>query len=172
MELEKIIKERYSVRKFSDKEIEQEKLDKILDAGRIAPTAANSQPQKIFVIKSEESKEKLKSVCKCTFNAPITLIVCADMRNAWNNKLEDGYTSAEMDVSIVGTHMMLEAWNLNIGSCWIRAFNSNEVREAFNFPENIKPMFLLSLGYEADDYEPSMHIHLSRKDIEDEVIYI
>ena len=172
MELEQVIKERYSVRRFSDREIEQEKLDKILDAGRIAPTAANAQPQKILVIKSEESKDKLKSVCRFTFGAPVILLACADMRKVWKNKNEEGYDSAEMDLSIIGTHMMLEACNLGIGSCWIRAFNSNEVKEAFDLPEYIKPIFILPIGYEADDFEPSMNVHLSRNAIEDEVIYI
>ena len=172
MELEKVMEERYSVRKFSKRAIEQEKLDKILNAGRIAPTAANSQPQKILVIKSEENIEKLKSVCKFTFDAPVVLVVCADMRKAWKNKLEEGYDSAEMDLSIIGTHMMLEAWNLGIGSCWVRAFNSNDVKEVFKLSENIKPIFILPIGYEADDYEPSMQIHLNRNSLEDEVIYI
>ena len=172
MELEQVMKERYSVRKFSEREVEQEKLDKILDAGRIAPTAANFQPQRVYVIKSKESMEKLKTVCKSTFGAPVVLVVCADMRVVWKNKSEEGYDSAEMDVSIAGTQMMLEAWNLGIGSCWVRAFNSNEVKGALDLPENIKPIFILPIGYEADDFEPSMNIHLTRNALEDEVTYI
>lgn len=172
MELEQLIKERYSVRKFSEKDIEQEKLDKILEAGRLAPTAVNFQPQKIYVLKSKESKEKLKSVCPYTFNAPVILLACADMSKSWKNKREEGYDSAEMDLSIVGTHMMLEAWNLNIGSCWVRAFNSDDIKEKFELLENIKPIFVLPIGYKADDCEPNKEMHFSRNKIEDEVTYI
>ena len=172
MELEKVINERYSVRKFSDKEIEQEKLDKILEAGRIAPTAVNFQPQRIYVIKSKENREKLKSICKMTFDAPVILLACADMSKSWKSRYEEGYDSAEMDVSIVGTQMMLEAWNLDIGSCWVRAFNSNEVKKIFELPENIKPIFLLPIGYKADDCEPNQNFHFSRNKIEDEVTYM
>lgn len=172
MEFEKVLKERYSVRKFSNKEIEQEKLERILEAGRIAPTAVNFQPQKIYIIKSEESKEKLKSICKMTFNAPIILMGCADMNKSWKSRYEEGYDSAEMDLSIVGTHMMLEAWNLDIGSCWVRAFNANEVKGKFNLPENIKPIFLMPIGYKADDSEPNQAMHFTRNEIEEEVIYI
>ncbi len=172
MELEDVIKERYSVRHFSDKEIEQEKIDKIIEAARLAPTAANGQPQKIFIIKSEEGLEKINRVCRMTYDAPVILLVCADVDVSWKIKMDDEFDSADMDVAIVGTHMMLEAWNLGIGSCWIRAFNSKDVIKEFELPQNIKPCFILLLGYKDDNSAPNEKMHFRRKNVEDIVTYI
>ena len=167
MDFEKVIKDRYSVRSFSDKKVEKRKLNKILEAGRRAPTAANFQPQRIYVIQSKEGLEKIRSVCKMTYNAPVVLLVCADMKHSWKIKMDNEFDSAEMDVSIVGTHLMLEAWNLGIGSCWIRAFNSKEISKEFGLSDHVKPIFLLSLGYKALDSAPNKKMHFSRKNIDE-----
>lgn len=172
MEFEEVIRNRFSVRSFSDKPIEQEKIDKILEAGRLAPTACNFQPERIFVINTKEGLEKINRVCKMTYDSPVVLLVCADMNQSWKIKMDDEFDSADMDVSIVGTHMMLEAWNLGIGSCWIRAFNSLDVREAFELPSNIKPIFMLFLGYKSEDAIPNERMHFNRKNIEDIVTYL
>ena len=172
MEFEEVIKERFSVRHFSDRPIEQEKIDKILEAGRLAPTAANFQPQKVYVINSPEGLDRVHKACKMTYDAPVVLLVCADINRSWKIKMDDEFDSADMDVSIVGTHMMLEAWNLGIGSCWIRAFNSKYIVEEFELPENIKPSFILSLGYKADDAKPNERMHFNRKNIDEIVEYI
>ena len=116
-------KDRFSVRKFKDKEIEQEKLDKIIEIIKYAPTAVNYQPQKIYVLKSKNAIQKIESVCN-TYHAPIVLLVCADTNISWKSPFEENYDSCEMDASIVTTHMMLEAWELGIGSVWIRYFGS------------------------------------------------
>ena len=105
MNFEDVIKNRYSVRKYKDKEIEDEKLLKILEAGRIAPTAKNMQPQKIYVLKSDEAKEKLGEYKRMSYNAPIVLMVCADLDKACNLEIEDNYSTYEMDCSIVCCHM-------------------------------------------------------------------
>ena len=172
MEFEEVIKERYSVRSFSDREIEQEKLEKILEAGRIAPTAANFQPQRVYVIKSEEGMRKLSSVCHMLYDAPVVLLVCADMNISWKIKQDGDFDSADMDAAIAGTHMMLEAWNLGIGSCWIRAFNSIDMHEAFMLPPNIKPKFLLPIGYRAEDSEPNKKMHFARNSMDEMVTYV
>jgi len=172
MEFKNLIKERFSVRKFSQKEIEDEKLNQILEAGQVAPTACNFQPQKIYIIKSIEAKEKIKSVCKMTFDAPVILLFCADMDIVWKNRREEGYNTSEMDLSIVGTHVMLQAWDLGIGSCWVRAFNSEEIKNVLELPENIKPIFMIPIGYKTDDCEPNKDFHFSRKSIDEEVVYL
>ncbi len=172
MEFENVIKERYSVRSFKETEIEQDKLDRILEAGRIAPTAVNAQPQRVFVIKSEEGHQKLREVCKMTYEAPVVLLICADIEKSWKIKMDDNFDSAEMDAAIAGTQMMLEAWNLGIGSCWIRAFNSFEVREVFNLSQNLKPMFMLSLGYRSDDSVPNEKMHSVKNSIDEMVKYL
>lgn len=172
MNFSDLIKERYSVRSYKNQDIEQEKLDKILEAGRIAPTAKNLQPQKIYVLKSEEAFEKLGRTRKMAYGAPVVLMICADMDVACTLPIEEGYSTYEMDCSIVCCHMMLEAWNQGIGSVWIRWFNSEEIRKSFNLPENIKPVCLLPIGYAKDDAKPKEGFHDVRRSIDEEVTYL
>ena len=149
---------RYSVRKFSHKTVEQEKIDAILSAARVSPTACNNQPQKIFVVRTPAMVEKLRSVCKCTFGADLIFVVGYDESRSWKNKLMPGYETGETDAAIVCTHMMLEAWELGIGSCWVGLFNSDQVREALGIPEGIRITALLPAGYPAEDSAPlSLH---------------
>lgn len=172
MEFERVIKERYSVRKYQSKPIEEEKLLKILEAGRIAPTAKNRQPQRIYVIKSAENRQKLQELTPMTYDAPVILLICADLNEACTMKIEENYNTAEMDASIVTTHMMLAAWNLGIGSVWVRYFNADEVQKTFNLPENIKPICLLPIGYADTDSIPNEKLHFTRKELTEEVIYL
>lgn len=150
---------RYSVRKYKDQMIGDEKMEKILEAGKLAPTAVNFQPQKIYVLKSKEAMEKLKTVCQYTFGAPEALLVCYDEERVWKNRFREGYNSGEVDSAIVGTHMMLEAWNLGIGTCWVGAFDADEAAKVFQLPENIKPVAVLMMGYAADDARPYKKMH-------------
>ena len=124
MDFLEFAKERYSVRSFSQQPIEDEKMQKILQAGQVAPTALNFQPQKIYVLKSEDALEKIRFLTKYAYNAPVVLLVCADERKAWHSRHDFGFSSGQMDASIVCTHMMLEAWDLGIGSVWVRGFCS------------------------------------------------
>ena len=146
-----LAKKRYSVRSYKAQPIEEEKLDLILEAGRIAPTACNNQPQKIYVVKSDESRAKLASVCRCTFDAPVILVVCYDRTRDWKNALMPGYESGETDAAIVCTHMMLQAAELGIGSCWVGWFNSDQICEVMGLPENVTVSALLPIGYPAGD---------------------
>lgn len=153
-----LAKARYSVRSYKNTPIEEAKLDAILTAGKLAPTAANSQPQRIYVIRSAEAKEKLAAVCRFTYAAPILLLVCYDESRDWKNSLMPGYQSGETDAAIVCTHMMLEAWEQGIGSCWVGYFNADEVAKALGLPQGVRPSALLPIGYPADDAKPSaMH---------------
>lgn len=163
-----LARERWSVRKYAQRPIEEEKLQAILEAGRVAPTACNYQPQKIYVAKSEEARAKLASVCSCTFDAPVILVVCYDRNRDWKNRLMPGYQSGETDASIVCTHMMLEAWEQGIGSCWVGWFNAGEVGKVLGLPENICVSALLPLGYAAEGAEPA-DAHYSVRDFEDTI---
>ncbi len=150
-----LAKSRYSVRSFQNTPIEEEKLNQILEAGRIAPTACNNQPQKIYVAKSKESRDKLASVCPCTFDAPVILVVCYDRTRNWKSKLMPGYESGETDAAIVCTHMMLQAADLGIGSCWVGYFNAQAVSEVLELPENVTVSALLPIGYAAENAKPA-----------------
>ena len=166
-----LAKARYSVRKFSDKKIEQEKLDKILLAGRIAPTAKNNQPQRVYVLKSGEAMEKVNKLTRCVYGAPLVLLVCYDETEVWHNPQREGYNTGEVDASIVCTHMMLEAWEQGIGSCWVGVFNDKEVSAAYNLPGHIKPVALMPLGYAAEDAEPAPR-HDEIRDEKETVSYL
>jgi len=146
-----LAKARYSVRAFQNRPIEDAVLDRILEAGHVAPTACNNQPQRIYVAKSEEARKKLAQVCRCTFDAPVILVVCYDRSRDWKNKLQPGYTSGETDAAIVCTHMMLQAHELGVGSCWVGYFNADQVSQALELPEHITVSALLPMGYPAGD---------------------
>ena len=155
--------DRYSVRKFKDQPIEEEKLERIIEAARLAPTACNNQPQKIYVVKSEEKRAALKALCPCTFDAPVVLAIGYDVERTWKNKLMPGYQSGETDAAIVCTHMMFEAWEQGIGSCWVGWFNADQVEEALGLPETVTISDLLPIGYPEEGVEPANLHTLSRK---------
>ncbi len=153
-----LAKQRFSVRKFKSLPIESEKIDSILEAAKVAPTAANNQPQKIYVVKSEEKRKALAEVCSCTFDAPVIFVIAYDKEKEWKNKLMPGYGAGETDAAIVTTHMMLEAWDKGIGSCWVGWFNKDQISEVLGLPENEVVSALLPIGYADDDAAPSpMH---------------
>ena len=133
MEFEEVIKKRQSTRMFSDKKLEIEKLDKILEAGRIAPTAKNNQPLKIYVINSEEGLKKLDNASRCRYNSPAVLLVCGNIDQAFVK--EDGHSCYEFDASICATHMMLEATNLGVDNIWVALFDEEKLRIEFDIPK-------------------------------------
>lgn len=170
MDLLQLMKEqRFSVRKFKDQAVEKEKLDLILEAGRIAPSACNYQPQRILVIDKPEVREKLKQCTAYNFGAPVTLLVCYDKTTCWKNGT-NGTIGGDVDVSIATTQMMLAAAALGLGTTWIGGFNHQKAREAFNIPEFLVPVVLLPIGYPADDVEPSP-AHFKRFDLDHSVFY-
>ena len=123
------------------------------------------------MLKSKEAIDKMKEITKMVYNAPVVLLVCVDLDEVWKNPLEEGYTTSEMDASIVGTHMMLEAWNLGVASVWIRYFDANKISQEFNLPPNIKPICLLPIGYKSDNAKPSPS-HSNKKDLNEIVQYL
>lgn len=166
-----LAKARFSVRAFKKDPIEEEKLAAILEAGRVAPTACNKQPQKIFVAKSEESREKLASVCRFTFGAPVVLVVAYDKERSWQNDLMPGYESGETDAAIVCTHMMLAAFEQGIGSCWVGWFHGEEIKKALGLPENLRVTAILPIGYPAEGATPTK-LHTKIRDFDDTITVI
>ena len=169
MDFLQLAEDRYSVRSFSGRPIEKEKMERILRAGQVAPTAVNFQPQKIYILKSEEALRKIRALTHYTYGAPVVLLFCADLLKAWASPAEPGYNTGEMDVSIVCTHMMLEAWELGIGSVWVRGFDARQVAKAFDLPEHIKPVCLLPIGYPGQDAAPYAQWHNSFRPLEETV---
>lgn len=159
MDFLELAADRYSVRSYSDRPIEPEKMDRILKAAQLAPTAVNYQPQKIYVLKSPEAIEKIRSLTQFAYNAPVVLLVCADMTRVWESPREHGYDIGEMDASIVCTHMMLETWELGNGSVWVRGFDSRQAAAAYGLPKQIKPICLLPIGYPSEASAPYAQWH-------------
>ena len=130
MEFLELAKKRYSERFFDSRPVEQDKLDKILEAGRIVPTACNYQPQRFYLIRSEDGLEKLKTVTHFHYNVPLMILVCYDSRLVWRNpddRYYRDYNSGEQDASIAATTMTYEAEELGVHSIWIRGFDSRTV---------------------------------------------
>ena len=171
MDFLELAKKRYSERFFDSKPVEQEKVDKILEAGRIVPTACNYQPQKFYLIRSEEGRAKLRTVTNFHYNAPLTILVCYDAREVWTNpgdRYYRNYNSGEQDASIAATAMMYEAEELGIHSVWVRGFDSKSVVDTFGLPEHMIPVMMLDLGYPNEKTKPSPW-HYKRKPVEDYV---
>ena len=164
-----LAQKRYSVRKFSDKPVEKEKLDLILKAAQIAPTACNNQPQRILVIESDEAVKKLKSCTKCHFDAPMALLICYDKEKSWKREY-DNDDSGTTDASIVTTQMMLQAAEIGLGTTWVGYFDPKAIRQQFNLPANHVPIALLPLGYPAEDSKPNP-LHDKREELEKTVFY-
>lgn len=148
MDFLNLIEKRYSCRNFLEKEIEKEKINKILECGRIAPTACNMQPQRIFVLNKKETLEKIKCAVNI-YNAPLALIVCGDKNNVWVRPF-DKKNTLDIDTSIVTSYMMAEAFSLGINSVWICYFDPLKVKTILDIPENFEIISILALGYSAE----------------------
>ncbi len=169
MEYFELIKERYSVRQFDSKKLADSDIEKILKAGNLAPTGCNNQPQKIYVLKSDEAIEKLKPFTRSHFNAPNALIICYDKTKVWRRRY-DGKSCGVCDASIVTTHLMLAAHDIGVGTTWVMSFDPEGIVKAYDIPENIIPVAILVMGYPAKDAKP-YDMHYSRKPIEETVEY-
>ena len=169
MEYEKLIEERYSVRKFKPEHLSNECVAKILNAAHKAPTGCNYQPQRILVLNTDESIEKLRKCTKCHFDAPAAMLVCYNEDETWKRPY-DNALSAPVDAAIVATHMMLAADNIGVGCCWVMHFDPSAMKKTFNIPENIKPLALLVMGYPSDTSTPH-EFHAKNRPMEEIVVY-
>jgi len=152
-----LAEQRYSVRKFATKQVEQVALERILRAGQVAPTACNNQPQMTYVLRSTNAMEKLRRCTGSHFGAPMALLVCYDMQRSWKRGYDE-QDSGWVDASIVATHMMLEAYEQGVGSTWVMHFDPDALRNEFALPETQVPVAILVMGYPADDVQASpMH---------------
>jgi len=171
MEFFELAKKRYSERVFDSRPIEQEQLDKILEAGRVVPTACNYQPQRFYLLKSAGALAMAAKVTSFTYRAPLIILVCYDARKVWRNpgdRYYQNYNSGEQDASIAATTMMYQAEALGVHSLWIRGFDSKSVVDTFELPDYIIPVMMLGLGYPTEKSKPHQW-HFLRKPIEEMV---
>ncbi|MBE5748859.1 MAG: nitroreductase [Clostridiales bacterium] len=169
MEFEKLIEQRYSVRNFKPDHLPQDVVDKIISAGHKAPTGCNYQPQRILVLNTDESVQKLKQCTKCHFDAPCAMLICHNKDESWTRKY-DGALSSPVDAVIVSTHMMLSAHDNGVGCCWVMHFDPFAMKSTFNIPDNVEPVALLVMGYPADDSKP-LGLHFESLPVEYVVFY-
>ncbi|MBQ3055400.1 MAG: nitroreductase family protein [Oscillospiraceae bacterium] len=169
MEFQKLIEERYSVRSFRPEHLGQEVIDRILAAGHKAPTGCNYQPQRILVLNTDESIEKLSSCTKCGFGAPTAMLVCYHRSETWTRPY-DGAHSAPVDAAIVATHLMLAAHDLGVGCCWVMHFDPAAMRAAFHIPNEVEPLALLVMGYPSEEAAP-LPLHSTVRPMDEVVRY-
>lgn len=162
---------RYSVRKYQQKEVEQDKIDAILRAANLAPTACNYQPQKIYVVRSAEARKALAAVSPCTFGAPVVFVVGYDAERSAKGLIHETHDFGDTDAAIVCTHMMLEAAEQGLGTCWVGYFNEEKVKAALNLPQNVRVRDLLPTGYAAEGAAPGP-MHTKYRDAADMVSYL
>ena len=160
MDFEKLSAERYSLRKFDTRPVEQKKLDLILEAGRNAPTAHNKQPQRIFVLQSQEALEKADACMDCHFHAPVVIGVGYD-----------GKDHGEIDAAIAVTQMMLQAADLGLGTTYVGMFRPVDLVKTFPEMEGLEMIAMLPLGYPAEGAHPAK-LHGLRKPMEELVKYL
>ena len=161
-----LIKKRHSVRTYTNKNVEKEKLDKILEAALLAPTAANKQSFRVYVISTKDKVDVLKKIYpKEWFSAaPYVLCVCTIPSKCWVRNT--GKNFSDVDAAIVMDHMILEATELGLGTCWVGAFDIDAARELLGVDETYEPVVFSPIGYAGDgDFKRI------RKPMKDIVIY-
>jgi len=163
-----LIHHRYSVRSYSSQPVEDEKLAMILEAGRLAPTAANRQPFQIIVIHTAGREQELSQIYgePWFIQPPLILAVVGLPAQAWQRRRSDGKSYLDVDAAIVMDHLILAAAALGLGTCWVAAFNPTAARRVLALPEDIEPLLFTPLGYPTD--QPGIK---NRKDLADLVRY-
>ena len=170
MEFKDVIRNRYSCKKYSAHQVEDDKLAAILEAGRLAPTAKNLQEQQIYVVRDPAALAKIDTVTPCRYGAPTVLAVAFDSTNVFTYPGGSRDSGME-DAAIVATHMILAAADEGVNSCWINRFDPAELKEALGLPENEELLMLMDLGYAADGVGPLPN-HTNRKELDKTVTYI
>ena len=169
MEFKEVIKERFSCKKYSDRQVEKEALEAILNAGRLAPTAKNLQGQHIYVLQKEEDLAKIDGATPCRYGAPTVLVVTYSRTNCFTYP-GGKYTSTAEDGAIVATHMILAAADEGVNSCWLNAFDPDALHAALELHEDEAIVMCMDLGYAAEGAAPLAN-HDSRKPLEETVTY-
>jgi nitroreductase len=156
---------RRSIRAYKSDRIEDGKLERVLEAGRLAPTASNKQPFRVLVLSTEGREPEFRKIYDKDWfvAAPLVLLVCAVPDGAWVRK--DGKNYADVDATIVMDHMVMAATSLGLGTCWIANFDAKAAREILKLEKDWEPLVFTPLGYPKETPEPR-----PRKKLEDIVL--
>jgi nitroreductase len=145
-----IARKRYSARAYKSIPVEDEKLQKVLEAARLAPTACNLQPFRLIVIHTKGRGEELRRIygARWFVQAPIVICICGIPSQSWVRR--DGKNYCDVDVTIAMDHLILAAADLGLGTCWVGAFNPEEARSILGLPDSVEPIAFTPLGYPDD----------------------
>jgi nitroreductase len=167
-----LARRRYSSRAYRPDPVPDDLLATVLEAGRIAPTAANKQPFRIIVVRTSGREAELRRIYDRDWfvQAPLVLCVCAIPAEAWRRTMYDGRSHADVDAAIVMDHLVLAAADLGLGTCWIAAFDPAAAREVLAIPDEAEPRLFTALGFPADTPDASPR-HVERKPLEELVRY-
>ena len=155
MEYSELIAKRYSVRAYRSAQVEDEKLEAVLEAARLAPTAANRQPFQLIVMYTAGREEEIGKIYRRPWfvQAPLVIGVCAISSLAWVRE-SDRFNARLIDAAIVADHLILAAADLGLGTCWVAAFNVEAARDVMKLPDEAEPVIFTPLGYPADQPGP------------------
>jgi nitroreductase len=167
MDFLELVRQRYSVRAYRPDPVEDEKLHQVLEAARLAPTAANRQPFQFLVVHTKGREAELNTIYHRPFfvQAPLIICACAAPSQGWTRS-SDGVNYTIVDVGIAFDHLTLAAASLGLGTCWIGAFNAAKAHEVLGIPADVDPIAFATLGYPADSPCPKV-----RKSLEELVRY-
>jgi nitroreductase len=166
MDFSELIKKRYSVRAYKPDPVEDDKLQQVLDAARLAPSAANRQPFQLIVIHTAGREAELRRIYHRSWfsQAPLVICICGLPERAWVRR--DGQNYHYVDAAIAMDHLILTATSLGLGTCWVAAFDVDAAREVLGLPDDVEPVAFTPLGYPAD--QPGRK---ERKDLSELVRY-
>ena len=157
MDFNTVIQNRYSCRAFASSPVEQEIVGRILEAGRIAPTAVNKQPVHVWAVSDPDALEAIKGVTRSNYGAPLILVVGCRPADAWVRRY-DGKNGAEVDASIVATYLMLAAENEGLATLWVGSFDPALLKGILPGTDGYELVAMINVGYPADSSAPSaMH---------------
>ena len=156
-----LAEKRYSVRAYKPDPVEEDKLQQVLEAARLAPTATNAQPFQLIVIHTAGREAELRRIYKREWfvQAPLVICICGIPDQGWVRR--DGKNYTEVDVAIAMDHLILAATDAGLGTCWIGAFYPTEAREVLGLPDDVEPIAFTPLGYSADQPGPKKRKALS-----------
>ncbi|HCX65809.1 MAG TPA: nitroreductase [Eubacteriaceae bacterium] len=164
-----LAKKRYSSRNYEERTVEEEKIMRILEAGKVAPTAKNLQPYKTYVFQKKENLEKIADVVRF-YGAPLLFVVCKDTEQTWKRPFDDK-DHGDVDAAIVTDHMMLEATEQGLQSVWICYYDAKKLASLLKLPSHIVPVNVLAVGYAVDDPKAENRHDEMRKKLEETVVF-
>ena len=168
MDFKQLASDRYSCRRLSDRKVDESTVRHLLEVQRLAPTAANRQPQRIYVLEGEDAVKTIAKATHYDFGARLFFVVCYDKDESWKRKF-DGFDGGIMDAVIIGCHLDLAVAAAGLGTCWIAHFDPVALRDAMDLPVNHIPVAIFPIGYPAEDARPS-RAHTDRRPLDDTVI--